>query len=93
MAKWLLVSVLLAGCSSKGPEAPVKVTDAASPVYDAIFWKTWGDGFAELTSYDLKYPRYGASRQGTAVSLFTRSEFANVSATKIETAVPCRGAP
>jgi len=77
MAKWLLVSLLLAGCSSKSPEARSKVTDSASPVYDAAFWKTWGDGFAELTSYDLKYPRYGAPRQGTAVSIFVAETFAN----------------
>ena len=77
MAKWLLVSLLLAGCSSKSPEARAKVTDAASPVYDAAFWKTWGDGFAELTSYDLKYPSYGAPRQGTAVSIFVAETFAN----------------
>ena len=77
MAKWfILLCVLVAGCS-KGPEVSTKVTDAASPVYDAAFWKTWGDGFAELTSYDLKYPRYGAPRQGTAVSIFVAETFAN----------------
>ncbi|MFN0103699.1 MAG: hypothetical protein ACKV2U_16630 [Bryobacteraceae bacterium] len=77
MTKWsVLVGFLLAGCS-KVPEAPAKVTDTASPVYDAAFWKTWGDGFAELTSYDLKYPRYGAPRRGTAVSIFVTETFAN----------------
>ena len=78
MAKWLLLAcILVAGCSKKEPDAPAKVTEAAAPVYDASFWKTWGDGMAELTSYDLKYPRYGAPRQGTAVSIFVSETFAN----------------
>jgi hypothetical protein len=77
MTKWLsLLCVLLAGCS-KAPELPTAVTDAASPKYDAAFWKTWGDGYAELTSYDLQYPRYGAKRPGTAVSIFVAETFAN----------------
>ncbi|MBI2689143.1 MAG: hypothetical protein HYX27_22805 [Acidobacteria bacterium] len=77
MTKWVVaLCALLAGCS-KTPEAAAKVTDAASPAYDAAFWKTWGDGFAELTSYDLKYPRYGAARQGTAVAIVVSETFAN----------------
>ena len=76
MCKWLILILFLAGCS-KGPESPAKVTDSASPLYDAAFWKTWGDGFAELTSYDLTYPRYGAPRKGTAVSIFVTETFAN----------------
>jgi len=77
MTKWLILACLLAAGCSKEPEAPAKVTDAASPVYDAAFWKTWGDGFAELTSYDLTYPRYGAPRKGTAVSIISTETFAN----------------
>ena len=86
MSKWLVLCVFLAGCS-KGPETPAKVTDAASPVYDAAFWKTWGDGFAELTSYDLTYPRYGAPRKGTAVSIFVTETFANSLRVKSDHAV------
>lgn len=83
MAKWLgLLCLVLMGCAKapeKAPEpkADAKVTDAASPVYDAAFWKTWGDGFAELSSYDLQYPRYGSKRPGTAVSIFVAETFAN----------------
>lgn len=82
MTKWfVLLAVLLVGCA-KAPEpaAPAAVTvvaDAASPKYDGSFWKTWGDGFAELTSYDLQYPRYGSKRPGTAVSIFVAETFSN----------------
>jgi len=34
------------------------------------FWKHWGDGRAEVASYDLTYPRYGELRSGTAVTVF-----------------------
>ncbi|MBL8242232.1 MAG: hypothetical protein JNM66_32700 [Bryobacterales bacterium] len=79
MTKWLAIPcLLLAGCAKPAPEkAAEKVTDSASPAYDAAFWKTWADGYAELASYDLKYPRYGAPRQGTAVAIFVAETFAN----------------
>jgi hypothetical protein len=83
MTKWFLLPLLLLiGCAKPAPEkaaekAPEKVTDPASPRYDAAFWKTWADGHAELASYDLKYPRYGAPRQGTAVSIVVAETFAN----------------
>jgi hypothetical protein len=79
MRKWLLLGCLaLAGCGGKGPDTAAAVAkDAASPVFDAGFWKTWGDGFAELTSYDLQYPRYGSARPGVAVSIFVAETFAN----------------
>jgi len=77
MVSFLLL-VTLAGCAGKKePEAEKKVTDKASPLYDAAFWKTWSDGSAELTSYELKYPRYGAKRDGTAVAIFVTETFAN----------------
>ncbi len=76
MKIWLLSLVLLAGCT-RGPEKPKVVTSVDSPVYDAAFWKTWGDGHAELTSYDLTYPRYGAPRKGTAVAITVAETFAN----------------
>jgi hypothetical protein len=79
-----LLTLLVTGCA-KAPDAPppvakekaAKVSDAAAPVFDAAFWKTWADGQAELSSYDLKYPRYGAARQGTAVAIFVAETFAN----------------
>ncbi len=48
-----------------------------APVIDAVFWKTWGDGNAELAGYQLIYPRYGQPRQGTAVTIFVSETFSN----------------
>jgi hypothetical protein len=44
---------------------------------DASFWKTWGDGQAELAGYDLTYPRYGQLRKGVAVTIFVSETFSN----------------
>ena len=60
------------GVLFKGEGPGKKVTDAGSPVYDAAFWKTWGDGLAEVTTYDLRSPR-----PGTATSIFVSENFAN----------------
>lgn len=44
---------------------------------DDAFWKTWGDGQAELSGYDLTYPRYGQLRKGVAVTIFVSETFSN----------------
>lgn len=73
--RYLAFVLLLASCGdSKKVEKPV--SDKASPAYDAAFWKNWSDGQAEVTSYALKYPRYGAMREGTAVSIFVTETMA-----------------
>lgn len=43
--------------------------------FDRAFWKTWGDGKAEVAGYDLTFPRYGAPRRGTAVAVFVTETF------------------
>ena len=35
----------------------------------------WYDGYAEITSYDLKQERYGELRKGTAVNIFVTEDF------------------
>jgi len=47
------------------------------PAIDATFWKTWGDGQAELSGYDLTFPRYGQPRHGVAVAIFVTETFSN----------------
>src|SRR5690349_24451557 len=48
---------------------PAKVQSPA-PEFDAAFWKQWGDGQAELSGYDLTFPRYGHLRRGVAATIF-----------------------
>lgn len=55
-----------------------------SPAYDAAFWKQWGDGQAELSGYDLTFPRYGQPRRGTAVTIFVTETFSNSSRVKAD---------
>src|SRR4051794_35869994 len=41
----------------------------------ADFWQTWGDGQAEVASYDLTMPKYGQLRKGTAIAIFVTEPF------------------
>lgn len=64
--------IVVSGCAppSVGSErglAPLAVGDA--------FWSHWGDGRAEIATYDLVLPRYGERRQGTAVAVFVTEPF------------------
>lgn len=61
----IAVGLLLGAC------APVSGRDDGD-----AFWKHWGDGRAELSGYDLAYPRYGAIRHGKAVAIFVTETFA-----------------
>lgn len=47
------------------------------PIADSQFWKVWGDGQAELSSYDLTEPHYGQPRRGTAIAIFVSETFSN----------------
>jgi len=73
--RYLSILLVLTSCGDS-KKAEKTVVDKASPAYDAAFWKSWSDGQAEVTSYALKYPRYGAMREGTAVSIFVTETMA-----------------
>jgi hypothetical protein len=66
------VCCVLAGCGAASPQAPVM-----GRIYDAAFWETWGDGFAEVSTYDLVMPRYGANRDGESILIFVSETFSN----------------
>ncbi|MDZ7640327.1 MAG: hypothetical protein U5J83_19070 [Bryobacterales bacterium] len=53
---------------------------------DSTFWQTWGDGQAELSSYTLRYPRYGSLRSGTAVAIFVTENLSLASRVKTDMA-------
>ncbi len=48
-----------------------------APEFGAAFAGHWRDGHAELAGYALKYPRYGAVREGTAVTIFVTEPFSD----------------
>ena len=61
-------------------------TASARP-FDEEFWKHWGDGQAEISTYDLTYPRYGELRQGTAVTIFVTETFSQEARVKADSGV------
>ena len=69
----LLMAVLFAGCQQSSIQAVSE--PFAAPAYGDPFWRHWGDGQAEMSSYDLTMPRYGEPRRGTAVAIFVTETF------------------
>lgn len=47
----------------------------SAPEFGETFWEHWGDGRAEISSYDLTFPRYGELREGKAVLIFVTEPF------------------
>jgi len=47
-------------------------------VHSEEFWRHWSDGNAELSGYDLTFPRYGAARKGTAIAIFVKEPFSSL---------------
>jgi hypothetical protein len=50
--------------------AAVAAAPAPPTTATTAFWKTWGDGKAELSGYAITTNRYGAPREGRAVLIF-----------------------
>ena len=67
------ITLNFSSCSS-GIPLPDPATKAA-PRYDAAFWETWGDGFAEVSTYELVMPRYGEPRDGESIMIFVSETF------------------
>ncbi len=74
----LVTVVLAAGLWAAAP-AP-----AASPTFGDAFWSHWGDGRAEVATYDLEFPRYGEVRTGTAVAIFVTETFSDEARVKAD---------
>lgn len=47
------------------------------------FWRQWGDGQAEVSSYDLVMPRDGEPRRGLAISIFVTGTLAKIPVMKL----------
>ena len=51
---------------------------APAPAFDfAPFWKHWGDGQAEISTYRLVTPRYGEKREGQAVLIYVTEDMSD----------------
>jgi hypothetical protein len=79
----LVVVALLCSCD-RGPEPksqpiPPQSTEVASYEYPPQFWKTWGNGHTEVSTYDLSLRRNKETVKGTAVAIFTIEDFSNSS--------------
>lgn len=56
----------------------------APPHYDAAFWEAWGDGFAEVSTYELVMPRYGEPRDGESIMIFVSETFSELQRVKAD---------
>lgn len=69
---------------------PAPADGAAAPAFDDAFWKHWGDGRAEVSTYDLTFPRYGQPRRGVAVAVFVTETFSEEARVKADPGVHAR---
>jgi len=80
--RWLLFVAAMAGVVtllllSPWGGAETSASRTTPPQFGEAFWQQWGDGQAELSGYELVYPRYGEARRGTAVTIFVTETFAD----------------
>jgi hypothetical protein len=70
------VALVVAGSCARTP-ARAPAAAERTPEFGTAFWQQWGDGRGELCGYELDFPRYGALRHGTAVTIFVTETFSN----------------
>lgn len=77
---------LMISCSGSKPAVSAAVVEPARNAFhlEAGFWNQWGDGLAEVSSYELTYPRYGKLRNGVAVTVFVSESFSYESRVKAD---------
>ncbi len=57
------------------PPSSGEVPPLRPPDYGEAFWTHWGDGQAEIATYDLTFPRYAEPREGSAVAILVTEPF------------------
>lgn len=77
-----IATSILASCAGLLLSDPA--TGATANPFGDSFWSTWGDGRAEVSSYELAFPRYGEIRHGTAVSIFVTETFSQEARVKAD---------
>jgi hypothetical protein len=86
----VIACVALAGCSPQPAPQPATAKEQAAPVpaldtrFDAKFWSVWGDGKAEVNTYDLTFPRYNQKRKGVAIAIFVTEPFSDSARVKAD---------
>lgn len=77
--RFWLVALLPLACAAKParPTEPAATGPGGSPrpADSGAFWAAWGDGKAEVDTYHLVQPRYGALRDGTATLIYVTEDF------------------
>lgn len=73
---WILAAALVACVPALGEPPRTVMT------YEGGFWDRWGDGNAEVASYELTFPRYGEARAGSAVAIFVTEPFSGATRVK-----------
>ena len=78
--------LLLAFALAAPPIATIaRAADPGSPpAFGDGFWSKWGDGRAEIATYDLAFPRYGEIRHGTAVAVWVTETFSETDRVKAD---------
>ncbi len=67
----LASAILLTTSScSQSPPLPNRAAKEAPTRYGPEFWEDWGDGYAEVSTYQLVIPRYGEAREGESILIF-----------------------
>lgn len=64
----------LLSCATS-PPLPNQASKSTQSRYDNVFWDTWGDGFAEVSTYEMIMPRYGEPREGESIMIFVSETF------------------
>ncbi len=65
------------------------ITMFSFPLHAQDFWKWWGDGKGELSSYKVTVSRYGELREGHAVLVFVTEDISRTTRIKVESeAIP-----
>jgi hypothetical protein len=82
----LRASALLAGTLVTSAFVGPAHGASANP-FDDSFWATWGDGRAEVSSYDLEFRRYGEVRHGSAVAIYVTETFSEEARVKADPGV------
>jgi hypothetical protein len=60
--------------------------DQRAPGFGTSFLEHWGDGMAEIASYDLTISRYGEPRAGSAVAIVVKEPFSDLARVKSDRA-------